>query len=100
MGGQIWHRGQIDALALPNGTFISSELTRRRVETLRGNTSYRESIEKACKIAGYVDPALSLARGRVSSRDARSLFKQNEKAERLMKEKKNDPSIISSCDVV
>ena len=97
----IWHRGrQIDALALPHGTFISPDLTRKRISVARNNTNYREALEKACKMAGYVDPALSLARGRVSNQDARSLFKQNEKAERLIKEKRNDSSILTADDIV
>jgi len=88
----IWHGGQIDALALPNGCFISPALSKRRIEAVRSNTEYREALEKAGRIAGYVDPALSIARGRVSTENTTALFKQNEKAERLIKERRNEKS--------
>jgi hypothetical protein len=96
---QIWNGGTIDVLALPHGTFISPKLTKKRVELARNNSVYREALEKASKMAGYVDPALSLARGRVQK--SKSLFKQNEKAEKLLKEKrKNEKTGDSDTDII
>lgn len=83
----IWHRGQIDALSLPRGCYIDTYKTRTHIETVRNNTAYREALEKAAKIAGYVPPALTLARGRIAQDDERALFNQNEKAEMLKKAK-------------
>ena len=90
----IWlpNQRQIDAHALPNDTFISPKITKKRIEMVRSNTSYREALEKAQRMAGYTDPALSIARGRTSEKDARSLFEQNEQAEQILKEKKNESS--------
>lgn len=81
----IWHRGQIDALALPRGCYIDTYKTRQHVETVRNNTAYREALEKAARVAGYTPPALTLARGRITQDSERALFKQNEKAETLRK---------------
>lgn len=90
---------QIDAMALPNGSFISPTMTRMRIQMVQNNPEYRESLEKASRIAGYTDPALSLSRGRVSGENERALFKQNEKAERLIKEKENVSGIVTGSDI-
>jgi len=89
---------QIDAHALPGGSFVSPAITKKRIELVRNNPEYREALEKASRVAGYVDPALSIARGRTSNKDAESLFKQNAKAEKIIKEKRNDEG--SDSDIV
>ena len=89
---QIWapNGNQINAHEIAAGSFISPSITKKRIEILRNNTAYREAIEKAQRMAGYVDPALSIARGCTSEKNQRSLFKQNEKAEQLIKGKRNE----------
>lgn len=81
---------QINAHALADGSFISPDLTKKRIEILRNNTQYREAIEKAQRIAGYTDPALSISSGKTSDRNQRALFKQNETAKQLIEEKKGN----------
>jgi hypothetical protein len=99
MENKHWRRGQIDALALPSGMFINVNLTARHIETVRNNTSYREYLEKASRIAGYVPPVLSISRGRISHDNEASLIKQNSRAEQLIKEKRNE-SIVSDTAIV
>lgn len=90
----IWlpNQRQIDAHALPHGTFVSPAITKKRIDMVRNHPEYREALEKASRIAGYVDPALSISRGRTSTKDAESLFKQNAQAEKIIKEKRNEDS--------
>jgi hypothetical protein len=90
----IWNKGQIDAHALPNNMLISADLEQKHVALVRNNSEYRERLEKAAKIAGYIPPVLTLARAPINKKlDIDALLRQNAKAERLTKGKKDEKDI-------
>jgi hypothetical protein len=83
-----FRRGTINAFEMPNGSFQSCDLQIKRMECLRNNTTYRENIEKAGRMAGYTDKLLIAARGSKKDKEAlEALFKQNKKAETLARQK-------------
>jgi hypothetical protein len=87
----IWKNGQIDALALPNGTFLSNELTRKHISIVRENVPYREALEKAAKMAKYIPPVLTLAKARNKKReDLDALINQNLKAQKSLERKREN----------
>ena len=90
-----WHKGQINAHELPDGTFISTDLQRVRLRALRENATYREAIEKAMKMTGSVDKLLVMSRGSEKTLvPGHFLNKQNQKAEQITKGKRNEKSSL------
>jgi hypothetical protein len=88
---QIWHKGQLNALALPNGTFISTDLQMKRIGLVRNNTEYRERLEKASRMAGYVPPELTIARASSKKTvDLETLIRQSKMAENKTKGKDHE----------
>lgn len=86
-----WKNGTINAHELPNGSFVSASMSRKHIDTVRNNTEYRERLERASKMAGYVPPALSLSRAQSGKEsDYNALLKQNERAEKLIQGKKDE----------
>jgi hypothetical protein len=94
----IWKNGQIDALSLPNGTFLSNDLTRKHMQIVRDNSVYREALERAAKMANYIPPVLTMAKSANKRRaDLDALINQNLKAEKSLERKRTNEkgSIIS-----
>jgi hypothetical protein len=80
------HKGQIDLHSMPSGTFVSTELQKKRLDYLRNNTQYREAIEKAQKITGNIDKLLYYSTGgRGKILDA--MIKNISKGESVLKSK-------------
>lgn len=77
---------QINIHSLPGGTFISTQLQRQRLASLRNNSLYRENIEKAQRLAGSRDNLLYYSRG---GRDAvmDALIRNTGKAENILHRK-------------
>lgn len=93
----LWYNGRLNARALPDGTFISTDIQQKRLDLLRNNTQYRENIETAMKMSGYTDKLLVASRGGVAGMD--KILDQTAKAERVTKEK-TDESIERSNIIV
>ena len=89
-------QGTIDAHALPNGTFISTDMQLKRLSIIRNDTTYRENLEKAQRVAGYEDKLMLVARGGGDNKEAiESLMKQGAKAEHVRgKSNENGGSLI------
>jgi hypothetical protein len=89
--GQIWHKGQLNAYALPNGTFISTDLQQKRIGLVRNNTQYRERLEKAARIAGYTPPELTIARASADKKyDLETVIRHSKLAENATKGKQDE----------
>jgi hypothetical protein len=93
-----FRNGQINALEMPNGCFQSCDLQMKRMDMIRNNTTYRENLEKAGRMAGYTDKLLVISRGSKKDKDAiASLLKQNKRAEALAKQKGLEDEAAQSC---
>lgn len=87
----IWKRGTINAHAMPNGTFISTDLQTKRFDLIRNNTEYRERIEKASRMAGFTPVELRISRGAsADTSNIDAIVRQNNKAETLSKGKEDE----------
>jgi len=80
------HNGQINIHTMPDGTFISTDLQKQRLNMLRNNSQYREAIEKAQRMTGSVDKLLYYSRGG-RSRILDAMTRNVGKAERILKQK-------------
>jgi hypothetical protein len=105
MNNTIWKNGQLNAHNVGKGVFVSPDMTRMRISHLQTNTIYREKIEKAQRMAGYIDKGLIIAHGlrnTGASNDAlNNLFRQNNKAAEIINGKRNgnnEKSLIVSAD--
>lgn len=84
-----WYNGTLNAKAIGNGNFVSTDIQMKRLNALQNNSDYRERIEKAQKIAGYEDKLLLASRGdQPNAID--NLMNQSKKAEQATKEKTNE----------
>lgn len=101
---RIWlPHGTINAHALPPGSMISPALEEKRQHELMNNSTYRENIEKACRMVGYLNKGLIMNQKiQPASPDAvRAIIRQNKKAEQILKAKRsqtNESPIISSLN--
>ena len=87
----IWKNGTIDAHRIGPGNFVSVDLQMKRLNEIRNNTTYREKLEKAQRMAGYPDKLLIIARGSNVNHDSeQALINQNKKAETLTKGKTDE----------
>jgi hypothetical protein len=77
------HGEQINVHEMPDGTFVSTDLQRRRLAALRNNTRYREDIEKAQRQSGSRDKLLFYSRGG-RDRVLNSLIRLTQKAENIL----------------
>jgi hypothetical protein len=87
--GRIWFPGNvINAFAIPHGAFISHDIEMIRLREMTNNSKYRANLEKAGKMAGYTDKGLILTAKAAKVKGEDALFRQNIKAELLLKRKK------------
>lgn len=84
-----WYNGTLNAKAIGNGNFVSTDIQIKRLNALQNNSDYRERIEKAQKIAGYEDKLLLASRG-CQPNAIDKLMNQSKKAEQATKEKTNE----------
>jgi len=82
-------RGQADAHKLPRGMAVSTDLEKIRLNKLITDPKYRAKIVLASKMAGYTDKGLILTSKAAQLEGEDSLFRQNAKAEQLLKIKGN-----------
>ena len=98
MNNRIWKNGQLNAHEVGKGVFVSEDLTRMRIANLQNNVTYREKIEKACKMAGYTDKGLIMAKGLngtgTTNEGLESLMKQNRRAATIIRNKSKSNGIL------
>ena len=80
--------GVINAFELGKGNFVSCDLQMKRLEAIRNNSTYRENLEKAQRVGGYIDKLMVISSAKSVDKDKiRDLMNQNNKAERLSRQK-------------